>query len=343
VTEAIGDANQLYLLLLDELEHNLGDPAMQTTTTAALGFPAERAAALTYHLRHCLRPTLIYVNRTADADRVVRRIEDEPRAGAGDCVRLDGQTPLSHIQEAIERIERDDPADPVDQLVATRVVSHGVDIARLNMALFAGWPPSTAEYLQASSRSGRVYVGLVVISLDYIKRYEHTIFSHFRDYQAFLDRLVEAVPINRFAPNVLPRTLPGAFQALVLHWARRQPWGTKINTFAQPLYRALNAEPAAREQLIQALTAAFQFEQAQRLNVFHQDQVEEARRETERRARRLVNLFYRLEARFEKDSIATVLARRYEYAPMRSFRDIEGMIEVKPASSDYAQLLDALS
>ncbi len=89
--------NQLYLLLLDELEHNLGDPAMQTTTTAALGFPAERAAALTHHLRHCLRPTLIYVNRTADADRIVRRIEDESRAGAGDCVRLDGQTPLSHI------------------------------------------------------------------------------------------------------------------------------------------------------------------------------------------------------------------------------------------------------
>ena len=41
------------------------------------------------------------------------------------------------------------------------MVSHGVDVNRLNLMLFNGMPRSMAEYIQASSRVGRAHLGVV--------------------------------------------------------------------------------------------------------------------------------------------------------------------------------------
>ena len=49
-----------------------------------------------------------------------------------------------------------------NMIAATSMISHGVDADRFNLMLFYGMPGNTAEYIQAYSRVGRKYTGVVI-------------------------------------------------------------------------------------------------------------------------------------------------------------------------------------
>jgi hypothetical protein len=118
---------------------------------------------------------------------------------------------LSHLEQSKPPSERHS-----DAVLATSMVSHGVDVDRLNMMLFYGMPRQTAEYIQASSRVGRVKCGLVFVALHPARERDQSHYQYFTKYHEFLGQLVEPVAINRWAKFAIDRTMPGLFMATLL-------------------------------------------------------------------------------------------------------------------------------
>ncbi|OYR45126.1 helicase-related protein [Halorubrum sp. Ea8] len=108
-------------------------------------------------------------------------------------------------------------ASRLNTITATNMIAHGVDVDRFNMMTFFGMPRGTAEYIQASSRAGRSRPGLVFNVAHPIRERDLSHYHFFEKYHAFLDRLVEPVPINRWAKNSVKQTHPGLFMGLILN------------------------------------------------------------------------------------------------------------------------------
>lgn len=174
-------------------------------------------------LRYYYSMTLTYVASLTGGTRVKDFLNDaggQILNGQRDLgVRyLNGRSTTGEIAGVIEEIEAPDEwksTHHVDALVATNVISHGVDLERCNLMVMEKYPAETAEYIQASSRSGRKKVGLVVVVLPVRNLRASSIYSRFKEYHQHLDRMVTPVPVNRFAKQALARTLPGTVAGLI--------------------------------------------------------------------------------------------------------------------------------
>lgn len=109
---------------------------------------------------------------------------------------------------------------PVDTLLATNMISVGVDIDRLGLMVVTGQPKSSAEYIQATSRVGRKHPGLVVTTYNWMGARDLSHYERFRSYHAALYRFVEAISVTPFSSRSLDRGLRAIFAAMArLAWA----------------------------------------------------------------------------------------------------------------------------
>lgn len=106
----------------------------------------------------------------------------------------------------------------LDAVLATNMVSVGVDIPRLGLMVVNGQPKTTAEYIQATSRVGRGEVsGLVVSILNNAKARDRSHFETFAAWHGTLYRDVEATSVTPFASRARDRALHAALVAAVRH------------------------------------------------------------------------------------------------------------------------------
>ncbi|HEU0144798.1 MAG TPA: helicase-related protein, partial [Nitrososphaera sp.] len=130
---------------------------------------------------------------------------------------LTGGTSTDEVTRTLERLEQTGSPDrPADAVLATNMISHGVDIDRFNSMIFYGMPRQTAEYIQASSRVGRAHVGIVFVCLHPARERDQSHYTYFAKYHEFIGQLIEPVAINRWAKFSLRRTVPGLFMAVLL-------------------------------------------------------------------------------------------------------------------------------
>lgn len=117
----------------------------------------------------------------------------------------------------------DDMAIPVDRdgvldvVLASNMLSVGVDIPRLGLMLVNGQPKGVAEYIQSTSRVGRRHPGLVVCLLNNGKARDRSHYETFLSWHSTLYRDVEATSVTPFASRARDRALHAALVAAARH------------------------------------------------------------------------------------------------------------------------------
>lgn len=109
-------------------------------------------------------------------------------------------------------------SDSLDAVLATNMVSVGLDVARLALMIVNGQPLTTAEYIQATSRVGRADVPGVIFA-NYYRHQARSIshFESFRPYHESFYRFVEPSSVTPQTYQVRARALHAALVIAVRH------------------------------------------------------------------------------------------------------------------------------
>lgn len=117
-----------------------------------------------------------------------------------------------------------------DIVLATNMISVGLDVERLNIMLMNGMPPNTAEYIQASSRVARKNEGMVFSLFDPNNTRDLSYFEGFIPFHKTFYKQVEPISVTPFAENALDKML---FTSMVAYF--RHKMGFVANNMATAL------------------------------------------------------------------------------------------------------------
>lgn len=184
--------------------------------------------------------------------RQAREIKNENRE-------LTSRIASSKIPEVLKQLEIPvSEPEAIDVLLATNMISVGVDIDRLGLMVVNGQPKTSAEYIQATSRIGRrpEAPGLVVTVYNWSRPRDISHYERFRPYHEAIYQHVEATSVTPFAPRAQDRALHAVLIALARilreqwtsndaasRFSASHPVANQIKTFI--LERASQVDPDA--------------------------------------------------------------------------------------------------
>ncbi len=140
-----------------------------------------------------------------------------------------------------------------DIVLATNMISVGLDVGRLGIMLMNGMPPNTAEYIQASSRVARKNEGVVFTLFDPNNTRDLSFFEDFVTFHKTFYKQVEPISVTPFAENALNKLLFTAMVSFFRHKLgftdNKMPYllleGNNKQLFEKELFKLIDTHPFA--------------------------------------------------------------------------------------------------
>ena len=199
---------------------------------------------------------VIYGNTLRDLDAVVRSAQTqwgEIPDPAPNVVTLTGRTVFDEVSHTLNQLEL--PSNEFDERVhvvaASSMMSHGVDIDRLNVMIMLGIPLATAEFIQSTARVGRLWPSLVFVVHKIARERDASIYRAFPQYVDQGDRFVEPIPITGRSRRVLERTMPGLAFARILMLHERKAKKTVWKAYGLKEY--IEQHPGFKQEEAEAI------------------------------------------------------------------------------------------
>jgi hypothetical protein len=207
-------------------------------------------------------------------------------------------------------------------LLATSTISHGVDEDSFNVMYFFGMPNNNAEYIQAYSRTGRKYTGIVIDIIRLMRVRDRSYLKNFVVFHQNRDDLVEPVPINRWAKNAIYSTLPGLLSGLIMQFYT-------VQTNSDNLYQAVKVKKLLLDgaidinDVIEKLIVAYGCNDQEKLSLAYKEIIVDE----------VNNILTGIQSGnfTTSDFLSDAIAKfsRGKKKPMTSLRDTEEQIEIK--------------
>ncbi|WP_230657364.1 DrmB family protein [Psychrobacter sp. I-STPA10] len=145
--------------------------------------------------------------------------------------------------------------DAIDAVLATNMVSVGLDEPRLALMVMNGQPLTTAEYIQASSRVGRGDIPGIVF-VNYYKTQARSLshYENFRAYHSSFYRFVEPSSLTPFTEQVRHKALHAALVTAIRHGEN----GLLKNTQAEDFFNS-SKDTIAIEKIIKKFKQRIQY------------------------------------------------------------------------------------
>jgi len=106
---------------------------------------------------------------------------------------------------------------PPDFVLATNMISVGIDVSRFNLMIVNSMPRNKSEYIQASSRVARDELGIVFTLHNPYRARDLSHFEKFREFHEKMYFYVDPISITPYSPQAIEKYMPAVLAAIIRH------------------------------------------------------------------------------------------------------------------------------